>query len=44
MPNQYEKLVKQQARLKQKLNEKILNYGNLNIMKTAKHVKPVLAD
>lgn len=44
MSNQYEKLVEQQARLKQKLSEKILNYGNLNTMKIGKPVKPVLAD
>lgn len=44
MPNQYEKLVKQQARLKQKIEREDLNYGNLNTMKIGKPVKPVLAD
>lgn len=45
MSNQYEKLVEQQARLKQKkLSGKILNYGNLNTMKIGNPAKPVLAD
>ena len=45
MSNQYEKLVEQQARLKQKkFSGKILSCANLSIMKIDKHEKPVLAD
>ncbi len=44
MSKQYEKLIEQQARLKQKLSGKILSYANLNTTKIGKPAKPVLAD
>ena len=44
MPNQYEKLVEQQARLKQKIEREDFKLRHLNTMKIGKPVKPVLAD
>lgn len=41
MANQYEKLVAQKARLKEKMDREDLNYDNPNIMKIGKLVKPV---
>ena len=44
MPNQYEKLVEQQARLKQKIEREDFKLRQSNTTKIGKPAKPVLAD
>ncbi|SPD95240.1 hypothetical protein LAP9435_3246 [Lactiplantibacillus plantarum] len=44
MPNQYEKLVEQQARLKQKIERENFKLRQSKYYEIGKPVKPVLAD